>query len=127
MESKRKLLAAVGAQKQALDKEKEAKLTNLADVVAQINATLKLKKNYLQPLVKRLKQRRNESKQFEQEYLAKKGVYDKARIGYDDELHKVEQQIGSLQRVSNNLSTRYARMEAQFEIKKIRLSKAKME
>merc|ERR1740116_636273 len=29
MESKRKLLAAVGAQKQALDKEKEAKLTNL--------------------------------------------------------------------------------------------------
>ena len=127
LRTKRSLLQKVSAMKNDFDQQKEAKLSNLAEVVSKINAQLKLKKNKLQPLVKKLKEKRNEFGGFEKAYLEKKAIYEKGRIGYDAELNKLEKQLDSLKKVTNNLESKHKRMRSQIQINKIRLEKVKME
>ena len=124
---KRNILQKVSAAKNQLDQQKAAKLTNIADVVAQINSTLKLKKNKLQPLVKKLKEKRANFEDFESKYLEKKNIYNNMRIGYDSEIQKLEQQVDGLKKVVNNLETRYFRMKSEIDLNQIRLDKVKNE
>ena len=127
LKKKRNLLQKVSAMKNELDQQKERKLDNVADVVAQINYTLKMKKNRLQPLVKKLKEKRVEFKQFQEQYAQKRKVYENMRIGYDSELSKLEQMVNSLKKVVANLETRYHRMDTQITLNQVRLEKVRME
>ena len=127
MKQKRNALQKVSAMKNELDQQKERKLDNVADVVAQINHTLKMKKNRLQPLVKRLKEKRIGFKQSKEEYLEKQKIYKNMRIGYDSELSKLEQMVNSLKKVVANLETRYHRMDTQIKLDQVRLEKVRSE
>lgn len=86
-------LEDVSTQKNKVDQTKGEHLDEISRVVANINTTLRSRKNKLAPQIKELRSIRHKYEEVEKEYTKNKKIYDNCALGLESERIAMEQAV----------------------------------
>jgi len=91
-------LVNVSEKKSVIDVEKGQTLNEISRIVEEINHNIRMKKDKLAPQIKVLRKVRQEYQTVEQDYSAKKDVYDKEKLKIDGDINRLTMDIQNLEK-----------------------------
>lgn len=120
-------LEKVSTIKSELDEEKAQTLTDISEMVMQLNQEIQAKKSVLSPIIKELQPIRQEYQDLSATYEEKKTTYNSVAAGLEAKMSKLEREVKQLEDEVNAEDSRSHLLDAQLKIMYIQLEHAMAE
>ena len=120
-------LEKVSSMKGQLDERKGQTLTDMSMMVEEVMKTINNKKTQLAPIIKQLRQLRQECQELEVEYNEKRQRYEAAALGIESNKSKLSSEVNALRQECLQEESRYHYLNAVIKMVDIQLNRVKDE